>query len=247
MSLYAIGDLHLHFQSQLKAPGQLTEKVWKNHEERFRANCAALICDTDTLMLVGDHSWGRNLPECERDLRYIMDLPGKKVLLRGNHDMFWDAKKTAALNRQFEGRLFFLQNNYFPYRDYALVGTKGYTFEGPFYLNRRGQITGWDEKEAAHAQKLVERELERLRASFEAARNDGYTHFIMFLHYPPTNILERHSGFTDMAEEYGVEQVIYAHCHGQSRFHDSIEGRFHGVEYRLVSGDYLVWNPARIL
>ena len=125
MSLYAIGDLHLHFQSQLKAPGQLTEKVWKNHEERFRANCAALICDTDTLMLVGDHSWGRNLPECERDLRYIMDLPGKKVLLRGNHDMFWDAKKTAALNRQFEGRLFFLQNNYFPYRDYALVGTKG--------------------------------------------------------------------------------------------------------------------------
>ena len=67
---------------------------------------------------------------------------------------------------------------------------------------------------------------------------------IMFLHYPPTNILERRSGFTDMAEEYGAEQVIYAHCHGQSRFHDSIEGRFHGVEYRLVSGDYLVWKPA---
>ena len=75
-------------------------------------------------------------------------------------------------------------------------------------------------------------------------RNDGYTRFIMFLHYPPTNILERRSGFTDMAEEYGAEQVIYAHCHGQSRFHDSIEGCFHGVEYRLVSGDYLVWKPA---
>jgi predicted phosphohydrolase len=66
----------------------------------------------------------------------------------------------------------------------------------------------------------------------------------MFLHYPPTNILEERSGFTDMAEEYGAEQVVYAHCHGQSRFHDSIEGRFHGVEYRLVSGDYLVWKPA---
>ena len=247
MSLYAIGDLHLHFQSQLKAPGQLTEKVWKNHEERFRKNCASVIRDTDTLVLVGDHSWGRNLQECEKDLQFIMDLPGRKVLLRGNHDMFWDAKKTAALNARFDDRLFFLQNNYFPYRDYALVGTKGYTFEGPFYLNRRGQITGWDEKEAVHAQKLVERELERLRASFEAARNDGYTHFIIFLHYPPTSILERHSGFTDMAEEYGAEQVIYAHCHGQHRFHDSIEGRFHGVEYRLVSGDYLVWKPARIL
>lgn len=247
MSLFAIGDLHLHFQSQLKAPGQLKERVWKNHEERFRKNCAAVVHQNDTLVLVGDHSWGRNLGECEQDLQYIMDLPGKKVLLRGNHDMFWDAKKTAALNRQFEGRLFFLQNNYFPYRDYALVGTKGHTFEGPFYLNRRGQITGWDEREAEHAQKLVERELERLRASFEAAKKDGYTRFIMFLHYPPTNILERRSAFTDMAEEYGAEQVIYAHCHGQSRFHDSIEGRFRGVEYRLVSGDYLVWNPARVM
>ena len=83
-----------------------------------------------------------------------------------------------------------------------------------------------------HAEKLVE----RLRASFEVARNDGYTCFIMFPHYPPTNILERRSGFTDMAEEYGADQVIYAHCHGQSRFHDSIEGRFHGVEYRVSPG-----------
>ena len=247
MSLYAIGDLHLHYQSQLKAPGQLTDRVWKNHEARFRKNCAAAVRESDTLVLVGDHSWGRNLAECERDLQYIMDLPGKKVLLRGNHDMFWDAKKTAALNSRFQGRLFFLQNNYFPYRDYALVGTKGYTFEGPFYLNRRRQITGWDEEEAEHAARLVERELDRLRASFEAARNDGFARFIMFLHYPPTNIMERRSAFTDIAEEYGAEQVIYAHCHGQSRFHDSIEGRFHGVEYRLVSGDYLVWNPARLL
>ena len=247
MSLYAIGDLHLHFQAQLKAPGQLTEKVWKNHEERFRKNCEGLIRANDTLVLVGDHSWGRSLAECEKDLQYIMDLPGKKVLLRGNHDMFWDAKKTAALNHRFEGRLFFLQNNYFPYRDYALVGTKGFTFEGPFYLNRRRQITGWDEKEAERAEKLVERELERLRTSFEAAKSDGYTRFIMFLHYPPTNILEKRSGFTDMAEAYGAEQVVYAHCHGQSRFHDSIEGRFHGIEYRLVSGDYLVWNPARLM
>ena len=70
MSLYAIGDLHLHYQSQLRAPGQLTEKVWKNHEERFRKNCA-LIRDSDTLVLVGDHSWGRNLDECEKDLYFF--------------------------------------------------------------------------------------------------------------------------------------------------------------------------------
>ena len=146
MALYTIGDLHLHFQSPLKAQSQRKERVWKDHEARFQKNCAALLGEEDTLVLAGDHSWGRNLDECEEDFRYLMALPGRKILLRGNHDMFWDANKTEQLNARFAGKLHFLQNNYFPYRDYALVGTKGYTFEGPFYLDRRGRILGWDEK-----------------------------------------------------------------------------------------------------
>ena len=246
MSLYAIGDLHLHFQAELKAPGQLHGAVWRNHEEVFRKNCERLIRPDDTLVLIGDHSWGKNLAACEKDLAYICALPGKKVLLRGNHDMFWDAKKTDALNRQFAGKLFFLQNNYAACGDVALVGTKGYTFEGPFYV-RGGKIIGWDTDAELHAQKLVEREAERLRASFEAARADGYTRFLMFLHYPPTSVLERNSVFTAMAEEYGAEQVIYAHCHGESRFHDSLEGRHHGIRYSLASGDYLRWVPMKVL
>ncbi len=246
MGLFAIGDLHLHFQSELKAPGQLRDPLWRNHEERFRRNCEKLIGPEDTLVLVGDHSWGRNLTECEKDLEYICALPGKKVLLRGNHDMFWDAKKTDALNRQFAGKLFFLQNNYAACGDCAIVGTKGYTFEGPFYV-RGNRIVDWDRTEEAHARKLVEREAERLQASFEAARKDGYSRFVMFLHYPPTDILERNSPFTAMAEKYGAEQVIYAHCHGEGRFHDSLEGRHHGILYTLVSGDRLGWTPLRIL
>ena len=247
MSLYAIGDLHLHFQSELKAPGQLKERVWKKHDERFKKNCAKIVTPDDTLVLVGDHSWGRNLAECERDLQYIMDLPGRKVLLRGNHDMFWDAKKTNALNERYAGKLEFLQGNYYAYKDYALVGTKGFTFEGPFWVDHRGRITDWDEEAEKHAKRIVTRELKRLRMSFDAAKKDGYQKFIMFLHYPPTNILERESGFTDMAEEYGAEQVIYAHSHGESRFHDSIEGDFHGIRYSLVSGDSLKWHPFKVL
>ena len=247
MSLYAIGDLHLHFQSPLKAKAQMRERVWKNHEEKFKRCCAGLLGADDTLVLVGDHSWGRSLAECEEDMRYIAELPGRKILLRGNHDMFWDAARTEQLNARFAGQLSFLQNNYYSYRDCALVGTKGYTFEGPFYLNARGRIIGWDEKEEAHAAKLVERELQRLRCSFEAARADGYRRYILFLHYPPTSILEEDSGFTAMAEEYGAEQVIYAHCHGESRFHDSIEGMKNGIRYSLVSGDALRWTPLKIL
>ena len=247
MALYAIGDLHLHFQTALKARAQMKDRVWKNHEEIFRRNCAELLRDEDTLVLAGDHSWGHCLAECEEDLRYISDLPGRKVLLRGNHDMFWDASKTEQLNVHYAGTLFFLQNNFAAYHDYALVGTKGYTFEGPFYLNARGRIIGWDEKAEVHAGKLVEREIGRLRSSFEAAKAAGYRKYIMFLHYPPTSILEEESGFTAIAEEFGVEQVIYAHCHGESRFHDSIQGEKNGILYSLVSGDYRKWVPLKLL
>ena len=247
MSLYAIGDLHLHFQSPLKAKAQMTDRVWKNHEEKFRKNCLSLLTEEDTLVLVGDHSWGRSLAECEEDLRYIAALPGRKILLRGNHDMFWDANKTEQLNALYAGKLQFLQNNYFPYRDYALVGTKGHCFEGPFWLDRHGRIVDWDEKEAERSKKLVERERQRLRLSFEAAKADGFCKFILFLHYPPTSILEEDSVFTAMAEEYGAEQLIYAHCHGERRFHDSIEGEKNGVLYSLVSGDYRRWVPLKVL
>lgn len=246
MSLYAIGDLHLHFQSELKAPGQLHDPVWKNHETLFRKNCTNLLRPEDTLVLVGDHSWGRNQAESEKDLEYISSLPGRKILLRGNHDMFWDAKKTETLNRLWDGRLFFLQNNYASYEDYAIAGTKGYTFEGPFYMRGR-KITGWDREEEEHARKLTEREADRLKISLDAAVKDGYCKFLIFLHYPPTSILESNSVFTAIAEAYGAEKVIYAHCHGEQRFHDSIEGRHHGIGYSLVSGDYLRWNPLKIL
>ena len=247
MSLYAIGDLHLHFQTELKAKLQRKDRVWKNHEERFRRNCEEMIRPEDTVVLLGDHSFGKNLSECEADFAYIMALPGRKILLRGNHDMFWDAKKTSALNRQFEGKLCFLQDNFYAYEDCALVGTKGHCFEGPFYLDRRGRVLGWDEKNEAHSRQLVAREAERLRTSFEAARAEGYRRFIVFLHYPPTDILEDDSPFTRMAEEYGAEQLVYAHSHGESRFYDSIHGEKNGVFYRLASGDYLNWKPVRLL
>nr|MCR4867116.1 metallophosphoesterase [Lachnospiraceae bacterium] len=83
--------------------------------------------------------------------------------------------------------------------------------------------------------------------SFESAVSDGYRKFIMFLHYPPTNVLQNKSIFTKMAEKYGAEQVIYGHCHGESRFHDSIRGKKHGIRYSLVSGDCLRWHPMKVL
>lgn len=245
MALYALGDLHLSFQAD--KPMDVMGKVWKRHERKIEKYVNRIVKPEDTLVLTGDHSWGRKLPECEQDLAFIENLPGRKILLRGNHDMFWDAKKTKQLNEIFKGRLFFLQNNFYAYKDYALVGAKGYTFEGPFYLDRRGRIVGWDEEREARAKKLVDREMGRLRESFCQAKTAGYKKFIMFLHYPPTNIMEQTSPFTEIAEENHVTAVVYSHCHGETRFGDSIRGSFHGVQYMLVSGDYLNFHPALVL
>lgn len=252
MSLYAIGDLHLSFSAD--KPMDVFGRVWKNHERKIWKYWNKRVTDQDTVVITGDHSWGRNLEQSRKDLDFIAELPGRKILLRGNHDMFWDAKKTRRLNEQFRGRLEFLQNNWFAYEEYALVGTKGYCYEG------------LDTYE--HFEKIRDRELERLRISFEAARaaggdgaeagepralepgepfSSGDRKYIMFLHYPPTSIGETESPFTRMAERYGVSKVIYSHCHGKARFDDSFKGYVNGIEYKLVSGDYLNFKPELIL
>ena len=231
MALYALGDLHLSLQSDKTM--DIFGKVWKNHERKVEKNCNKLITNDDTLVLVGDHTWGKGIDNCRLDLEFIESLPGRKILIRGNHDNFWNAKKTQHLNDMFEGRLCFLQNNFYAYGDYALVGTKGYCYEG------------FDTRE--HADMLIEREAKRLKTSFEAARAEGYEKFIMFLHYPPTELHERNSRFTYIAEAYGAEQVIYAHCHGKERFHDSLLGNVNGIKYSLVSGDYLDFMPMRVI
>ena len=231
MALYTIGDLHLSLSDD-RTMDRFGDN-WKDHVKKLEKNWRRMIRPEDTTVLTGDHSWGRKLAGCEADLQFIIRLPGRKILLRGNHDMFWDAKKTDRLNEQFAGKLSFLQNNYYTYGNYALVGTKGYCFEGRDSLEHFGIIR--------------DRELERLRISFEAAASDGYDRFIMFLHYPPTSIGEMESGFTRMAEEYGASQVIYSHCHGQEHFYESFQGEVHGIEYRLVSSDFLNFRPVKIL
>lgn len=231
MALYALGDFHLSFS--VDKPMEVFGREWKNHEKKIEKNCRKLLRPEDTLVITGDHSWGRNLDECEKDLAFIEALPGRKILLRGNHDMFWDAKKTARLNEQFQGRLKFLQNNFYVYEDYALVGTKGYCYEGKDSIE--------------HFLKIRDREVERLKVSFDAAVQAGYRKFICFLHYPPTTIGEQESPFTRMAEAYGASKVIYSHCHGRERFDDSFKGYVNGIEYKLVSGDYLKFKPELIL
>ena len=201
MALYAMGDFHLSFA--VNKPMDVFGREWKNHVRKIEKYWKKYVKETDTAVITGDHSWGRNL------------------------------EKTRKLNSLYEGRLSFLQNNFYTYEDYALVGTKGYCYEGK------------DTYE--HFEKIRDRELARLQESFEAAASAGCRKFLMFLHYPPTSIGETESGFTRMARKYGAEQVVYSHCHGKARYDDSFHGEVGGIIYHLVSSDYLRFRPERIL
>jgi len=231
MALYAMGDFHLSLSYD--KPMEKFGSVWKNHTKKIWKYCNKIIKPEDTIVITGDHSWGRKLSEAEADLGFIENLPGRKILLRGNHDLFWEAKKTQKLNDLYKDRLYFLQNNFYTYRDYALAGSKGCCYEGK------------DTYE--HFEKIRDREMERLRVSFSGAAEAGYKKFILFLHYPPTSIGEQESCFTRLAEEYGAEHVVYSHCHGTDRFDDSFKGEVNGIMYHLVSADYLKFKPEKIL
>lgn len=230
MSLYAMGDFHLNFGCD-RSMDQYGD-IWVGHEKRIEKYIRKYVKDEDTLVITGDHTKGYKMREALPDLEFIATLPGRKILLRGNHDTFWKSGKTENLNKEFDGKLFFLQDNFYTYGDYALVGSKGYCYEGK------------DTYE--HFLKIRDREMERLQTSIDKAREAGYDKFIMFLHYPPTTIGEEESPFTLLAEKIHARMVVYSHCHGDARFYDSFHGMVNGVEYKLVSSDFLKFKPLKL-
>ena len=240
MSLYAIGDLHLSFQSDKSM--EVFGEEWKNHSYKIKRNWCSIVKETDTVVVTGDHSWGKKLEDSMKDLEFIAALPGRKILLRGNHDRFWNKiNKTESLNELFAGRLLFLQNNFYEYEDnksgkkYALIGSKGFSTDDYCFLAE-------DKIESR-----FKNERKRLAKSYEAAKEAGYNDFIMFLHYRPTNMYEEEGVFTKLAQEFKVEQVVYSHLHGKERFDYSVAGEIKGIKYTLVSADYLDFVPKLIM
>ena len=214
---------------------------WKDHTKKIKDNWHDIVKETDTVVITGDHSWGKRLEDSMKDLEFIAGLPGRKILLRGNHDRFWNkTSKTDSLNELFVGILLFLQDNFYEYEDdksgkkYALIGSKGFSTDEYCFLA--------EDK----IEKRFKNERKRLIKSYEAARCAGYDDFLMFLHYPPTNVHEKEGMFTELAREFGAEQVVYSHLHGKERFDYSIIGEHDGINYTLVSSDYLDFKPKLI-
>lgn len=229
MHIFAIGDLHLSLSAE--KPMDVFGGQWVDHMEKVRENWLRAVGPEDVVIVPGDISWALKPEEAAADLAWLGALPGKKVLLKGNHDLWWTS---VSRLRALDPDMFFLQNDYYKAGDYAICGSRGWVCPG-------------DKEFTEHDEKIYRRELIRLRLSLDTAVKAGEKYIIGALHFPPSNESLESSGFTELFEEYGVRTVVYGHLHGPEAHKKAMGGFFHGVEYRLVACDYVSCTPVRIV
>ncbi len=229
MSLYAIGDLHLSFTTN--KPMDVFGPRWENHVEKLRDGFSALSAD-DVCVLCGDISWGINLDEALEDFRFIEGLPGRKIILKGNHDLWWTsmAKMTAFLEKNGFQTISFLHNNaHFYGENAAICGTRGW-----FYEESRG---------VAHDKKMIDREVLRLETSLKAGGDrDKY----VFLHYPPKYGVYTCPEILALLKAYDAKVCCSGHLHAESLRY-AFNGWHDHTRHICVSGDGILFKPCKIL
>ncbi|WP_392486110.1 metallophosphoesterase [Haloimpatiens sp. FM7315] len=228
MALYALSDLHLSLSED--KPMDIFGDNWSNHDQKIIENWKEKITKEDTVLIAGDISWSINIKEGIKELDWIHELPGKKILAKGNHDYWWSGIK--KLNGLYED-MNFIQNNSFSYKDYAICGSRGWII--PFGENVKEQD-----------RKIYRREIIRLKLSLDHAKSQGYSKIIVMLHYPPFMDKIKNTEITELMREYKVEKVIYGHLHGPS-LKNAFQGKIYETEYIITSADYLNFNPIKIL
>lgn len=227
MALYAIGDLHLSLSSN--KPMDVFGEGWKDYVRRIREGFSQLN-DEDVTVLCGDLSWGMSLEESLEDFRFIDALPGRKILLKGNHDYWWNtvSKMERFLKEHELTTISFLYNNCLTYGDKAICGTRGWFYE----LDNQG----------THNEKMLLREAGRLETSLKLA---GEREILCFLHYPPLYQGYECPEILRLLREYRVKACYYGHLHGASH-RRRIEGERGGTDFSLVAADYLRFVPKKI-
>lgn len=228
MALYALGDLHLSLGTD--KPMDVFGGAWIGYLEKLSAGLQ-ILTQEDTLVILGDISWSPSLKDAAEDFQYVNAIPGKKLLVKGNHDYWWStaAKFKKFCQEQGFENLELLHNNCHFYGDIALCGTRGWFYE-------EGQQGTQDEK-------TFRRELHRLEMSLSAA---GDHEKYCFLHYPPIYKGYRCQEILDLLEKYQVRRCYYGHLHSQSQ-RLAIQGLVDGVEYFLVAADAVNFTPQLVL
>lgn len=228
MALYAIGDLHLCLGAP--KPMDIFGGAWEGYMEKLREGIS-VIGPEDTTVLLGDLSWALDLNNARDDFAWIDSIPGKKIILKGNHDYWWStaSKFYKFCDENGFSSQYILNNNHYVYGDIAICGTRGWFYE--------------ESRSGEHDEKVFKRELLRLEASLSSAADMEKA---VFLHYPPKYKGYECPEIIELLHRYGVKKCFYGHLHGPSHGL-ALEGLWDGIEYKLVSADRLNFKPYLIM
>lgn len=225
MAIYAIADLHLSLNHS--KPMDIFGINWENHTEKIKEDWEEKIKPEDTVLIPGDFSWETYLEDTYQDFHFLDSLPGRKILLKGNHDYWWTT--FSNIKKYLEENDFhtidILFNNSYEVENYLIAGTRG-----------------WDYTKT-NERKIIEREIGRLELSLKDAKSRNENkEIIVCMHYPPISKNYMDNEFEKkilyLLKEYGVKKCIYGHLHGTSHA-QGITGIKEGIEFQLVSADYL--------
>ena len=228
MALYAIGDLHLCLGAS--KPMDVFGGNWVGYMDKLQHGLS-VIKPEDTTVLLGDLSWALDLSSAKADFDWINKIPGRKIILKGNHDYWWSTASKFykfCQSNQFSN-IWVLNNNHYVYDNVAICGTRGWFFE--------------EERSGEHDEKVFKRELLRLEASLRSA---GNLPKMVFLHYPPLYKGYICNDIIQLLREHNVQRCFYGHLHGPSH-QLALEGLWNGIDYKLVSADKLNFMPYRII
>ncbi len=230
MSLFVIGDLHLSFSDPSKTMSVFAG--WQDYQEKIGKNWLELIKPEDTVVLAGDISWGMSLQQALPDFKFIQELPGEKIILKGNHDYWWTTMKKMEDFLAAEGldSMRILHNNHYRYGNYGICGTRG-------WVNMPGEVQ--DEK-------VLRREVQRLETSIQSALKEDLEP-IVFMHYPPIFATNFNYDILEILYRYKIKDCYYGHIHGRSAHELCVTNTYDDVNFHLIAGDYLQFVPEKVL
>ena len=233
MAIFAIADLHLSLNPNIDKPMDVFGDEWKDFENILKKNWTEKVTDDDLVVIPGDISWATYLKDTIYDFEFIDKLPGTKLILKGNHDYWWSTikKMDDFLEENNLKTIHFLMNTSFKFENKIFVGTRG-----------------WNLNDEVDGAKMIARENIRFELSIKDALKNktDEDEMIALFHYPPINDdyikNDVSNEFVDTMKKYNIKKCYYAHLHGASH-RNAFEGVKDGIEYKLISGDYLKFNP----
>lgn len=234
MALYAISDLHLAVS--IDKPMDIFGIRWVNYMEKLIHQWTNTINDMDDVIIPGDISWATYLEQAVEDFKLIENLPGHKIISKGNHDYWWSTlnKLRNYIKEHNFTSIDFMHNNSFQSGKYIICGTRGWKCPG-------------DKDFTAEDKKIYNRELQRLERSLKnSEENADGKEIIAAMHYPPFNMKGEPSEFVEIMKHYNTSLCIYGHLHGEHLFDSAVTGMTDNIYYILVSADYLNFKPLRI-